>query len=338
MGNSISNKKSIESKENTQSSSRTLSSFGDPNATFRNKIHNMALEGNIPLTKKDHYYKIYTWEKGAFDHESVVIRPIKTGKSNDAQEYGSFTIELVVDVSSKTIHLTTRYIEPSKSAKYIKEQKWVDELNTPFLFFHQQVRSIILEIEGKIKKKPIIIKTHSENFIELAIALIKHHGKYSSYCNNCQTFVYGFLQLAKNHFVYQKSINLQAAHNSDGEIAAVIIGFFFGWGPIGVNIVSVVNKSLVKSNENAYDNLNESCNQLLPTQQKKVSILMKEFKLTKSQSIDLLWQSLWDLEEAKLMLKDGKKDINELIKKDKLITHNGCNIYYTNLSNKKISL
>mmetsp|Transcript_105512 Transcript_105512/g.128793 ORF Transcript_105512/g.128793 Transcript_105512/m.128793 type:complete len:325 (-) Transcript_105512:52-1026(-) len=324
MGSSNSNQqKSNESKESAYNKSKLLSSFGDTNDKFKKKVESMALKGDIPLTLQDHSYKLYRWKKNNFDHESIVVVPVSKSNSSDDKKYGSFTIELVVNVASKKVYLTSNYITPIKSAEYIKAAKWFEYNTAELLIKFDAALQDLVDVTGLMRKmRPrsgiakdidIVIKTHSDNFLDLAIKLIQHHGKYSSYCNNCQTFVNGYMALVRNHFVYKNENTIQRSNGTDAERTAIVVGLIFAYIP---GLVAVgVNHSLVKSNDNTYNQLSESCNKLLPTQQAKVDKLTKEYKLSEQKAIDLLWKSLWDLDNAILIIKDGKKDINQLINK-----------------------
>lgn len=173
------------SSESTQqqeviSSSSKLSSLGEPTDAFKNAIQNFANDGNIPAIRQDFNYTLYTMKAAALGHKSIVIVP----QNNEQTKYGSFTIELCVNIKSNKVYLHSSYTDMGKTKQRIKAKTM-----SPMTYVIKDDKISILIGDGLFKKRycnELVINTKLENFTNLAIDLIKHHGKYSSYCNNCQ--------------------------------------------------------------------------------------------------------------------------------------------------------
>eukprot|EP01084_Bolivina_argentea_P010890 20314_1 len=158
-------------------SSKTASSFGDPSAEFRQNFQDLAAEEKIPAVRAKKTYQLYVWEKGSFDHHSVVIGC----KQSKLDNVGFVTMELQIDPSKEQILPVSRFISKQDGEKYIEQNKWTQKDSIGDILFTKPI-NWNWEVETKM-----------DNLIQLSIDLIQNHGKYSSILNSCQDFVFRFI-------------------------------------------------------------------------------------------------------------------------------------------------
>ena len=173
MGNSSSfqanpdkHKKSKDKMKSRSSSVRDKDMFD----VFIADLRDACDEAKLPAFKKRLQYDIYTWKNGEFGHHSIVIR--KHGDSN----YSSCTMELCVDnitdPKKPFIFPRTAMFTKGASLKYIENKKWFLKLT---------------------------IETTLNILAAFTIDMIKHHGTYLSFHNNCQHFTISFIRKIRNY-------------------------------------------------------------------------------------------------------------------------------------------